>query len=107
MKILCSAIHVDDGKKYVHQPKNIDKGFVICGRRHHNAIYTLTLMEGMKDNNNKFTNKFITLKVHTIQGFLTDTNLFVNRKEAFKIAKEAKQINGDLKGSILTSEDLW
>ena len=44
IKILCSAIHVKDGKKYEHQPKNIDLGFVVCGRRHHNCFYTISLM---------------------------------------------------------------
>lgn len=26
IKILCSAIHVKDSKKYEHQPKNIESG---------------------------------------------------------------------------------
>ena len=47
-----------------------------------------------------------------VQGFLTNTDRFVDRKEAYKIAFEADQINGPNKGrsenSIgLTSEDLY
>ena len=47
-----------------------------------------------------------------IQGFLTNTNRFVSRKEAFEIARDANQIQGPNKGqqenSIgLTSEDLY
>lgn len=47
-----------------------------------------------------------------VQGFLTNTNRFVTRKEAYKIAFEANQIIGPNKGrsenSIgLTSEDLY
>ena len=37
-RILCAAIWYNDGKKHVHQPINIETGFVICGRRHHNCI---------------------------------------------------------------------
>jgi hypothetical protein len=31
--IICSAIWFRDGKKYEMQPKNIESGFVISGRR--------------------------------------------------------------------------
>ena len=102
-KILCSAIWIDDGKKYEHQPKNIAQGIVICGRRHHNCLATIafaykdiSLIAPLKKDNK------------IIQGFLTDTDKFLDRKEAFKVAKNAKQIiNNNLIGSILTSEDLW
>lgn len=45
-------------------------------------------------------------------GFITNTNRFVNRKEAYKIAFEADQIIGPNKGYPdneigLTSEDLY
>lgn len=40
--IICSAIHFDDGKEYVHQPKNIKSGFVVTGRRHHNCYNVLS-----------------------------------------------------------------
>jgi len=38
--ILCAAIWCNDGKKHVHQPRNVPKGFVIGGRRHHNCFIT-------------------------------------------------------------------
>ena len=45
------------------------------------------------------------------QGFLTSQNRFVDRKEAFQIAKEQKQIIhhlfDDVDDNLLTSEDLY
>ena len=43
------------------------------------------------------------------QGFITNTGRFVNRNEAFKIAKEANQLKNNNLGSAecLISEDLW
>ncbi len=98
--IICSAIHIDDNKVHPHKPKNIETGFVVCGRRHHNCYATLCLINPdfeYKANRNE-------------QGFLTNTDRFVNRKEAFQIARCASQLR--LKGewdqdSILTSEDLY
>ena len=40
-----------------------------------------------------------------IQGFLTDADRFVNRKDAAEIALNAKQIEGPC--NYLTSEDLY
>ena len=53
--ILCSAIWIDDGvTTYVHQPKNIKQGFVVAGRRHHNCITTLAMLQGVrKERRNK------------------------------------------------------
>lgn len=43
------------------------------------------------------------------QGFVTECGRFVRRKPALRIALAAGQLmsESDLKGSILTSEDLW
>ncbi len=38
--ILSAANYYNDGKKHEHQPNNIEIGFVVCGRRHHNCIGT-------------------------------------------------------------------
>ena len=103
MKILCSAIYVDDGRVYEHQPKNIKSGFVVCGRRHHNCIATLSLI--FKD-----IELLIPYKQQgkVVQGFLTDTDIFLDRKESYKVAKTAKQIiHDELISNTLTSEDLW
>ncbi len=95
-KILCSAIWFDDGKEYVHSPKNIKAGFVICGRRHHNcfAILGQVLQEdkGYKE-------------LDDVQGFLTDTDRFVDRYEGAKIAFAAKQTKEQKEK--LYSEDLY
>lgn len=74
-KIVCSAIHYQDGESYVHQPVNIKSGIVICGLRHHNCITTLSNFEGFYKKNN----------VTTVQGFLTTENRFVDRLEAHEI----------------------
>ena len=89
--ILCSAIHFNDGKKYDHQPVNITEGFVICGRRHHNCYNTLAAIgkaTGLKETLKSLIDK----ADRDVQGFLTNLDRFVNRKEACKIALEADQI---------------
>ena len=83
--ILCAAIHYDDGIKYEHQPVNITTGFVVAGRRHHNAILTLYLLRGEENLNKEYMGK-------DSQGFLTSDDRYVTRKEAFRIAKAAGQL---------------
>ncbi len=105
--ILCSANFYDDGVNHVHAPKNIQQGFVVCGRRHHNCIETFAMIVGFP-----YTDEGHAIYRTEIQGFLTNTNRFVDRKEAYKIAFAADQIKGPNKGysenSIgLTSEDLY
>jgi hypothetical protein len=92
--IICSAIHFINDTISPHQPKNIDKGIVICGRRHHNIYSTLASL-GLERLD--FTNN--------IQGFLTNDDKFVNREEAAIIAKDAGQIKD--KVIKLFSEDLY
>jgi hypothetical protein len=92
-KIICSAIHFDDGCRHVHQPKNIDRGFVICGRRHHNCYTTYALIKNAD------------MRAPNEQGFLTDDDRFVDREEGMRIAFEAGQIPE--KKLRLFSEDLY
>ncbi len=82
-KILCSAIWVKPEEKltYVHQPKNITEGYVVCGMRHHNCFAIFSILAKQR----------IPVMEH-VQGFLTSENRFVDRKEAWTIASEAKQI---------------
>lgn len=94
--ILCAAIHYDDGKEYVHQPFNIDKGIVACGWRHHNCF---TILFELEKSDDKFT------KANVIQGFLTSRGRFVTRKEGAKIAFSAGQIK--TKQNTMFSEDLY
>ena len=94
--ILCSAIWFDDGKKYVHQPKNIESGLVFCGYRHCNIFIQIGGTVGERQGLGVY---------EKAQGFLTSKNRFVGREEAARIAYEAKQTGKLLKK--LKSEDLW
>lgn len=105
--ILCAANFYDDGVERVHQPVNVKTGFVVCGRRHHNCINTFAMIVGFP-----YSKRAHEIQDTEIQGFLTNTNRFVDRKEAFEIAKNADQIIGPNKGQDdnhigLTSEDLY
>jgi len=93
--ILCAAIYYDNGKKYEHQPKNIESGIVVCGRRHHNCFIILFNMFAEDDYSKK----------NTTQGFLTNTDRFVDRQEAAQIAFGRGQIKIPTKS--LFSEDLY
>jgi hypothetical protein len=102
-QIICAANHYDDKLKHVHCPKNIKTGFVICGHRHHNCINIFSLIQ--KDIDRKETVKLMNT---CIQGFLTNTNRFVNRKEAMKIVLENRQVKTISRPNIgLQSEDLY
>lgn len=108
--ILCAAIWVNDNQIHEQQPENINIGFVICGRRHHNCYQTITDLKG--DVNTYFKSLNISeddYRQH--QGFITSFDRYVNRKEGFKIAKEQKQfchnLHDDEADNILCSEDLY
>lgn len=94
-KIKFAAIHVDDGQNYHGQPDNIKTGFVTAGNDHHACITELI--------NKKCMNRW-----KETEGFLTNTYRFVDRKEAFVIALDAKQIDGHncIKYGTLFSADL-
>lgn len=92
--ILCAAIWYQDEELYVHQPINIESGFVVCGRRHNNIINTLGQKFFFRTSGHKH-----------IQGFITNLNRFVDRKEAAIIAYESGQIRSEKKE--LFSEDLY
>lgn len=92
--ILCAALYYDDGIKRVHQPKNIDTGLVICGRRHHNCFNIL--FQIFKD---------ISKKSLVKQGFLSSKDRFLDRKTAAIVALNSKQIYKKTKS--LFSEDLY
>ena len=98
--ILCAANHYDDGEKMIHGPKNIESGFVICGRRHHNCINMFAKMVGFPYDENGHK-----LMRTERQGFLTNTDRFVEREEAAQIAFECGQITQHK--IVLYSEDLY
>ena len=102
--ILCAANHYDDGVHYSHSPLNIKSGFVICGRRHFNCIAIFAKMVGFPYDENG-----LKLMRTEEQGFITNTNRWVDRLEALEIAKAANQvITGEGNSNIgLFSEDLY
>lgn len=96
--ILSAAVYFDDKQKHTHQPKNIETGFVISGRRHHNCFMTACIL----DSEMKYK------KFKQIQGFITNSDRFIDRKEACIVAKKAGQVKDE--PSILLelfSEDLY
>jgi len=105
--ILCAAIWVNDGAFHEHQPKNISTGYVISGRRHHNCFATIVDLIGLDE-------AIKLRKYHNLksQGFITNLDRFVDRKEAWEIALAAKQIRYgleavDKENPILISENLY
>lgn len=105
-RILCAAIWFDDGKEYVHQPKNIKTGMVVCGRRHHNCFSIIADILGKVGERRD-------LGLHEKeQGFLTSTDRFVTREEAAEIALRENQVKPEelaevLKSKFLYSENLY
>lgn len=105
--IICSSIWYEDlhlVKPEVLEPRgfrpyNITKGVVVSGWRHSNCIYQICAITGLAQHECG----------NSIQGFLTNTNRFVDRKEAYLIAKGANQIIEpiDHDMGILTSENLY
>jgi len=92
--IICAAVHFDDGKKYVYKPINIETGYVICGHRHHECFYTRAIFGGEQGFEGTIT-----------QGFLTSKNRFLDRKEAYRLAKGYMEIYSE--NESLYSEDLY
>ena len=95
--IICAAIWFNDGKKHKHQPRNIDSGFVVAGRRHHNVFLTVADIKDVQYKDYGYS--------ENIQGFLTSDDRFVNRKEAGQIAFDAGQTAKLTE--CLFSEDLY
>jgi len=91
--IICAAIHVDDGIKRMHMPRNISTGIVVGGWRHHNCFMILDAIFDRE------------ATLGCIQGFITSKGMFLDRAEAAKLAFEAKQIEAP--AETLISEDLY
>jgi hypothetical protein len=103
--ILCAAIWYKDIplKKEIPQvlPKNCDRGLVVLGHRHGQAMWTMSSLTGLRsvENGEDSVGSYV-------QGFLTNKNKFVDRKEAARIAILAEQIS-DTQKETLYSEDLY
>jgi len=95
-QILCAAIWLKDVERAHHRPINTPGGVVFCGFRHGHCIAQIVAITG----------KRLHEYGEHIQGFLTNNNRFVDRKEGAEI-----WINngGTLKYSTteLYSEDLY
>lgn len=104
-RILCAANYYNDGEKYDNRPAGIPStGFIICGHRHHNCIFIFAKIYGFP-----YDEKALKIQRTEVQGFLTNTNRFVTRSQAMKIAKQADQIiTGEGNHPLgLFSEDLY
>jgi hypothetical protein len=95
--ILCAAIWFNDGKSYVHQPRNIATGVVMCGHRH-GCIFEQTTMLVRE-------RRELLGMIIEEQGFLTSKNRFVDRTEGAIIAKRNNQCAQDV--TTLYSENLY
>lgn len=88
--ILCAAIWYQDLPTQRLLPKNVDKGIVVCGHRHGQCIDIMRSLGGLRT---------VTFAEDGVgeheQGFLTNTNRFVDRLEALEIAKSSNQIKPD------------
>ncbi len=107
--IICAAIHFNDGIEHPHQPDNIFDGFVVTGRRHHNCYATL-LAIATSINLEERIKQLISKTDIDRQGFITNLNRFVDRKEGYQIALAANQLihnMHDKSNPILISEDLY
>ena len=104
--IICSAIWYkelplvknDLPQRHIY-PTNINKGIVFCGHRHLQCMYSMIALTGkrsVKPECGGYT-----------QGFLTNKNRFVTRKEAAKIATAAGQIIHSREVKTLHSEDIY
>ena len=94
--IICSAVWINDGKQHVHQPNNVESGYVVAGRRHCNCFHTLTMMHS----------DYMEYKKHHPEcGFLTSDNEWASRYKASRIAFKAGQIDKLTNG--MSSEDLY
>lgn len=104
-RIICAANYYDDGRSdHGYVPHNIKIGFIVCGHRHHNCIHTFAQIVGFP-----YNKKGLKIMRTEIQGFLTSTNRFLNRKEALEVARAANQIiTGEGNSKLgLFSEDLY
>jgi hypothetical protein len=108
--ILSAAIYFNDGKEYPGQPNNIKTGFVVTGRRHHNCYATLAAVGKALDLEERALVSFERID-RDIQGFVTNIDRFVDRRQGWLIAIKANQVKkvpDDVsEGNILFSEDLY
>jgi hypothetical protein len=101
-KIYSAAIWYKELPTVKYMPTNIDIGVVVEGHRHADIIRTMVNLIGKRTCTNGEN-----CAGESEQGFVTNTNRFVNRVEAMKIAREANQIIEETTFPELYSEDLY
>lgn len=86
-RVICAAIWYKELPSQRLLPKNVDKGIVVCGHRHGHCIDTMKSLGTLRT---------VTFGPDSVgeheQGFLTNANRFVDRKEAVEIAVKAGQV---------------
>jgi hypothetical protein len=89
--IICAAIQI------------VETGKIYYGHRHNHCITAMTGELSWTMNRQEMS------KVEDIQGFITNQNRFVDRKEALIIALENNQVRdiSQIRGDNLYSEDLY
>ena len=91
---MCAATWFKEQPTAHFLPKNIDIGVVIGGINHTQILHIANALLG----NVQYQ------QGKQEYGFLTSTNRFIDRKEAYVIAKEQGQLNRYSHGEILYSE---
>lgn len=94
IRIIASAIWYKDQPTAAYRPSNVEKGVVLCGFNHAQIIQQHV----------SIANKSQYQMGEHEQGFLTNDNRFVDRKEARIIAEAAGQLKEDFKRESLYSE---
>ena len=79
------------------RPVNVPEGIVFCAQRHLQCLYQMIAMTGKMQHE----------AGEEVQGFLTSTNRFVDRKEGMQIALAANQVINQYHSDNLYSEDLY
>jgi hypothetical protein len=101
-RIYSAAIWYKDLPTVKYMPTNIDKGIVVEGHRHADIIRTIVNLIGKRTCTNG-----VDCAGEFEQGFVTNTNRFVNRVEGMKIAREANQLITETTFPELYSEDIY
>lgn len=107
-KIYCSAIWYRQLNPKtslgVRNPENISEGVVILGHRHGDIIKNVGNLMGLRtvERGENSSGEYV-------QGFLTNKNRFVDRKEGAQIAWKENQIldTGRANPNYLYSEDIY
>lgn len=95
-RILCAAIWFKGFERPVHRPINTPGGVVLCGHRHGHVIGQFVSLTGKKMHE----------AGEYVQGFLTDRNRFLDRKEATKLwVGQGNKL--EYQDNQLFSEDLY